>query len=217
MPPFAELPYQPVVVAAIAGGGAGGSSFVTAGGRRRGGDLEGRCREEFVAGRLVGQQRTTSARSSTSPPQAFVSQASRSSPGGLQGRVKQLLHAAAIARDPWRKRVYLGNSRSLIRFPTPKVLAAQHSPRHYPPVQATPTTSFLKLAGPGLIVAATGIGSGDVVSATVGGASYGVVLLWAIVARRVLQVRAERGHRALAARHRHDRDRGLGRAPAARG
>ena len=46
----------------------------------------------------------------------------------------------------------------------------------------TPTSfSFLKLAGPGLIVAASGIGSGDVVSATVGGANYGVVLLWAIV------------------------------------
>jgi Mn2+/Fe2+ NRAMP family transporter len=42
------------------------------------------------------------------------------------------------------------------------------------------TASFLTLAGPGLIVAATGIGSGDVVSATVGGARYGVVLLWAI-------------------------------------
>lgn len=40
--------------------------------------------------------------------------------------------------------------------------------------------SVLKLAGPGLIVAAAGIGSGDVVSATVGGANYGVVLLWAI-------------------------------------
>jgi Mn2+/Fe2+ NRAMP family transporter len=44
-----------------------------------------------------------------------------------------------------------------------------------------PSGSFLKLAGPGLIVAASGIGSGDVVSATVGGARYGVVLLWAIV------------------------------------
>jgi Mn2+/Fe2+ NRAMP family transporter len=43
-----------------------------------------------------------------------------------------------------------------------------------------PTLSFLKLAGPGLVVAAAGIGSGDVVSATVGGARYGVVLLWAI-------------------------------------
>lgn len=48
--------------------------------------------------------------------------------------------------------------------------------------QTTPKVSFLKLAGPGLVVAATGIGSGDVVSATVGGARYGVVLLWAIVA-----------------------------------
>jgi Mn2+/Fe2+ NRAMP family transporter len=40
--------------------------------------------------------------------------------------------------------------------------------------------SFLKLAGPGLVVAATGIGSGDVVAASVGGARYGVALLWAI-------------------------------------
>jgi Mn2+/Fe2+ NRAMP family transporter len=45
-----------------------------------------------------------------------------------------------------------------------------------------PKLSFWKLAGPGLVVAATGIGSGDVVSATVGGARYGVVLLWAIAA-----------------------------------
>ena len=48
--------------------------------------------------------------------------------------------------------------------------------------QTRPQVSFLKLAGPGLVVAATGIGSGDVVSATVGGARYGVVLLWAIAA-----------------------------------
>ena len=41
--------------------------------------------------------------------------------------------------------------------------------------------SFLKLAGPGLVVAAAGIGSGDVIAATVGGARYGVLLLWAIV------------------------------------
>src|SRR5215203_2524057 len=48
--------------------------------------------------------------------------------------------------------------------------------------QSKPKVSFLTLAGPGLVVAATGIGSGDVVSATVGGARYGVVLLWAIIA-----------------------------------
>ena len=50
-----------------------------------------------------------------------------------------------------------------------------------PAARKTPDRlSFLKLAGPGLVVAATGIGSGDVVAATVGGARYGVVLLWAI-------------------------------------
>ena len=48
--------------------------------------------------------------------------------------------------------------------------------------QTKPSVSVWKLAGPGLVVAATGIGSGDVVSATVGGARYGVVLLWAIAA-----------------------------------
>ena len=46
--------------------------------------------------------------------------------------------------------------------------------------EAPISQSFLRLAGPGLIVAASGIGSGDVVSATVSGANYGVVLLWAI-------------------------------------
>jgi Mn2+/Fe2+ NRAMP family transporter len=45
---------------------------------------------------------------------------------------------------------------------------------------STRNVSFLKLAGPGLIVAASGIGSGDIVSATVAGARYGVILLWAV-------------------------------------
>jgi Mn2+/Fe2+ NRAMP family transporter len=49
-----------------------------------------------------------------------------------------------------------------------------------PESRTPPTISVLKLAGPGLVVAAAGIGSGDVVSATVGGANYGVALLWAI-------------------------------------
>jgi Mn2+/Fe2+ NRAMP family transporter len=47
-------------------------------------------------------------------------------------------------------------------------------------VADAPSVSLLKLAGPGLIVAAAGIGSGDVVAATVGGARYGVILLWAV-------------------------------------
>ncbi len=40
---------------------------------------------------------------------------------------------------------------------------------------------FVRRIGPGIIVAATGIGAGDVVSATVGGARYGEVLLWGIL------------------------------------
>lgn len=40
--------------------------------------------------------------------------------------------------------------------------------------------NFLTLAGPGLMVAAAGIGSGDVVSATVAGAGFGTMLLWAV-------------------------------------
>ncbi len=50
-----------------------------------------------------------------------------------------------------------------------------------PAAEPSPSrTSVLRLAGPGLVVAATGIGSGDVVAGTVAGANYGVVLLWAI-------------------------------------
>ncbi len=59
---------------------------------------------------------------------------------------------------------------------------AARLPVTHDPSQRQPSSfNFIKLAGPGLVVAATGIGSGDVVSATVGGARYGVVLLWCIV------------------------------------
>ena len=40
--------------------------------------------------------------------------------------------------------------------------------------------SFARLIGPGLLVAAAGIGAGDIVSSTVGGANYGLALLWAV-------------------------------------
>jgi Mn2+/Fe2+ NRAMP family transporter len=49
------------------------------------------------------------------------------------------------------------------------------------PAAPAKTPSVLRLAGPGLVVAAAGIGSGDVVAATVAGGRYGLVLLWAIV------------------------------------
>jgi Mn2+/Fe2+ NRAMP family transporter len=61
-------------------------------------------------------------------------------------------------------------------------LPAGRTSQAAPPAAHTPPhVSVWKLAGPGLVVAAAGIGSGDVVSATVGGASYGVVLLWCIL------------------------------------
>jgi len=42
--------------------------------------------------------------------------------------------------------------------------------------------SILKMVGPGLIVAAAGIGAGDVVTATVTGAQFGTRLAWALLA-----------------------------------
>ena len=84
------------------------------------------------------------------------------------------------------------------------------------PVSAAPrltgVAQFLSLC-PGLVVAATGIGSGDVVAATVGGARYGVILLWAIAVGAFF-VRTERRHRALAARDGKDRARRVGGIPA---
>ena len=47
--------------------------------------------------------------------------------------------------------------------------------------QADPRFSLAKLIGPGLLVAAAGIGAGDMVSATLGGASWGLALLWVVV------------------------------------
>ena len=41
--------------------------------------------------------------------------------------------------------------------------------------------SLRTLIGPGLMVAATGVGAGDLAAATVGGANFGLVLIWAIV------------------------------------
>ncbi|MFY0654727.1 MAG: Nramp family divalent metal transporter [Cyclobacteriaceae bacterium] len=45
-------------------------------------------------------------------------------------------------------------------------------------------TSYL---GPGFIIAATGVGAGDMVAATVAGANYGTVILWAVVLGAILK------------------------------
>lgn len=47
--------------------------------------------------------------------------------------------------------------------------------------------SRLKLVGPGLVVAATGVGAGDMVSSLTAGTEYGTVLIWAIILGAVLK------------------------------
>src|SRR3954465_5220202 len=48
------------------------------------------------------------------------------------------------------------------------------------PGAGAPPVSVVRLIGPGLLVAAAGIGAGDIVSATMGGAGFGLTLLWVI-------------------------------------
>ena len=45
---------------------------------------------------------------------------------------------------------------------------------------AAPTTSVVKLIGPGLLVAAAGIGAGDIVSSTMAASAHGLQLLWVV-------------------------------------
>jgi Mn2+/Fe2+ NRAMP family transporter len=53
-----------------------------------------------------------------------------------------------------------------------------------PPIQvqdsAAPGTSVAKLIGPGLLVAAAGIGAGDIVSSTMAASAHGLQLLWVV-------------------------------------
>jgi Mn2+/Fe2+ NRAMP family transporter len=46
---------------------------------------------------------------------------------------------------------------------------------------------FLKEVGPGIVVAATGVGAGDMIAASVAGASYGTVILWAALVGAVIK------------------------------
>lgn len=54
-------------------------------------------------------------------------------------------------------------------------------------------TSVLAVLGPGLAVAATGIGAGDVVAASVTGAMYGTAILWAVVVGAILKLALTEG------------------------
>ena len=48
-------------------------------------------------------------------------------------------------------------------------------------MSTTPDTGLRRLVGPGLMVAATGVGAGDLAAATLGGANFGLLLIWAVV------------------------------------
>lgn len=47
--------------------------------------------------------------------------------------------------------------------------------------------NIIKVLGPGIVVAATGIGAGDLIAAAVSGAQYGYALLWAAIVGAVLK------------------------------
>jgi len=51
---------------------------------------------------------------------------------------------------------------------------------NHPIVSKASRFSLAMLVGPGLMVAATGVGAGDLTAATVGGATFGLVLIWAV-------------------------------------
>jgi Mn2+/Fe2+ NRAMP family transporter len=45
----------------------------------------------------------------------------------------------------------------------------------------------LRYAGPGIVIAVTGVGAGDMVSSLVAGTDFGMVLLWAVVLGALLK------------------------------
>jgi Mn2+/Fe2+ NRAMP family transporter len=61
------------------------------------------------------------------------------------------------------------------------------SPRIDPNAMTEPPPRLARAIGPGLLVAAAGIGAGDIVSATMAGASHGVSLLWVVVLAATLK------------------------------
>ncbi len=48
-------------------------------------------------------------------------------------------------------------------------------------------TGRLRLVGPGLIIAATGVGAGDLVTSVVAGSRFGMTFIWAIVVGAILK------------------------------
>ncbi|WP_115684447.1 Nramp family divalent metal transporter [Corynebacterium senegalense] len=56
-----------------------------------------------------------------------------------------------------------------------------------PPAPAEPATKW-SVIGPGLVAAATGVGSGDLVATLIAGQKYGYALLWACIAGSIMKI-----------------------------
>jgi Mn2+/Fe2+ NRAMP family transporter len=62
----------------------------------------------------------------------------------------------------------------------PHILSRERRPLIQAQDTATPRTSVVRLIGPGLLVAAAGIGAGDIVSSTMAASAHGLQLLWVV-------------------------------------
>ena len=61
-----------------------------------------------------------------------------------------------------------------------------------------PASASAGALGPGIIVAATGVGSGDLVATLIAGERFGYQLLWAVIARLHREGHSRGGHGPLA-------------------
>ncbi|MBC8146017.1 MAG: iron transporter, partial [bacterium] len=48
-------------------------------------------------------------------------------------------------------------------------------------------TSFFSRFGPGILIAATGVGAGDLITASLAGSDVGLVVVWAVVLGALLK------------------------------
>ena len=57
-----------------------------------------------------------------------------------------------------------------------------------PPASGHKDVPKWKVIGPGLVAAATGVGSGDLVATLIAGQKYGFALLWACIAGTIMKI-----------------------------
>ena len=55
------------------------------------------------------------------------------------------------------------------------------------PINSAKRPSFFEIIGPGILIAATGVGAGDLATATFSGSKLGTAVLWAVLVGGVLK------------------------------